>query len=112
MISATPHMNPWKQVLPLWGLFFILTLTGILRHELWLDEAQHFLIARDSGSLPELFRNMRYDGHVQLWNYLLFFIVHYISADPLAMQLLHLLIINAAVLLFLRFAPFSLMVKG
>lgn len=111
MTAAINHTSPWKQVLMVWSLFFLLTLTGILRHELWLDEAQHFLIARDSASIAELFHNMRYDGHVQLWNYLLYFITHFISSDPLAMQIFHLLVINAAALLLLRFAPFSLPVK-
>jgi hypothetical protein len=103
---------PWKVLMPLMLLYAIVSTIGILHHEIWLDEAQHFVIARDSASITDLYKNMQYDGHVQLWNYLLYFITHYISAEVIAMQLFHLLIINAAVFLFLRFAPFPLWIKG
>ena len=39
------------------------------------------------------------------------FITHYISARPIYMQLFHLLVINSAVFIFLRYAPFNLPVK-
>ena len=98
----------------LWMVMFVFTLIssiGICNHELWLDEAQHFLIARDSNSISDLYYNMRYDGHVRLWNVLLFFITHYISANPMAMQLFHLIIICSCVFIFLRYAPFDTITK-
>jgi hypothetical protein len=107
MSTGHHHTTPWLHVCIAGSIYFAFSLVGILNHELWLDEAQHFLIARDSDSISSLAGNMRYDGHVPLWNYLLYFITHYISDSPLAMQLLHLVIINAAVLIFLRHAPFS-----
>ena len=98
-------------MLPAASLFFIVSAIGIFNHELWLDEAQHFLIARDSDSLKSVYFNMQYDGHVRLWNFLLFFITHYISSNPVAMQVFHLLIINATVFIFLRSAPFDMITK-
>lgn len=98
----------------LWIAMFVFTLIsaiGICNHELWLDEAQHYLIARDSNSIGDLYYNMRYDGHVRLWNGLLFFITHYISANPLAMQLFHLIIICSCVFIFLKYAPFDTITK-
>ena len=35
-------------------LFFIIALIGIIHHELWRDEIQAWLVARDSNSLVEL----------------------------------------------------------
>jgi len=105
------NITPLKIVLPVLAVYFAITLFGILHHEIWLDEAQHFLIARDSTSISTLFTNMKYDGHVQLWNYLLFFITHYISTKVIALQVFHLLIVNAAAFVLLRYAPFSLLVK-
>jgi hypothetical protein len=102
---------PLKKILPLSLVFLILSAIGIFRHELWLDEAQHFLIARDSDSLAEVYVHMQYDGHVRLWNFLLYFITHYISASPLSMQIFHWLIINATVFILLRSAPFRIPVK-
>src|ERR1700691_4076213 len=88
---------PLKKILPLSLVFLILSAIGIFSHELWLDEAQHFLIARDSDSLQEVYFHMQYDGHVRGWNFLLYFITHYISANPLYMQVFHWLIINITV---------------
>ena len=111
MSPGHQHTTPWLQVCIAGFIYFALSLWGILNHELWLDEAQHFLIARDSDSISAIAGNMKYDGHVPLWNYILYFITHYVSDSPLAMQLVHLLIINAAILLFLRHAPFSWALK-
>ncbi|HZE76598.1 MAG TPA: hypothetical protein VE091_14900, partial [Gemmatimonadales bacterium] len=36
-------------------------------HELWRDEAQPWLVALHSGSLLELFRHIKYEGHPGLW---------------------------------------------
>ena len=94
--------NILKIVLPVTLIFFIISAIGIYNHELWLDEAQHFLIGRDSDSVTSMYYNMQYDGHVRLWNYCLFFITHYISATPFAMQTFHLMIITATVFIFLR----------
>ena len=79
---------------------------GMLRHEIWRDEFQAWLLAAESGSLPELFHNLRHDGHPALW-YLLLFAISRVTGAPWAMQILHLAIAAAAVFLFARNAPFS-----
>ena len=98
-------------VLPVFLIYVTIVGVGMHYHELWLDECQHFLIGRDSDSLSGLYWNMRYDGHPRLWNFMLFFITHFISSSYIGMQVLHLLIIAGAVWLFLRYAPFTLLVK-
>ena len=65
---------PLSQLFPVLFLYLVISIAGLYYHELWLDEAQHFLIGRDSNSLPALYNNMRYDGHPRLWNFLLYFI--------------------------------------
>ena len=102
---------PLNFVLPALLTFFIISAFGIYNHELWLDEAQHFLIARDSNSLTDLYYNMEYDGHVRLWNILLFFITHDISMSPISMKVFHLMIICTTVFIFLRYAPFDNITK-
>ncbi len=79
---------------------------GMLRHEMWRDELQAWLLAAGSGTLPELFHNMRYEGHPALWH-LLLFAVSRITDALWAMQVLHLVIAAAAVFVFARNAPFS-----
>ncbi|MDB5257436.1 MAG: hypothetical protein JWM14_2131 [Chitinophagaceae bacterium] len=86
-------------------VYFILSYTGILHHELWLDESHHYLLARNSHSLGELFYNARYEGHPLTWNLLLFVLTTF-THNPFYMQLLHIVISTAAVFLFLRYAPF------
>ncbi|HKR07123.1 MAG TPA: hypothetical protein VJY62_20970 [Bacteroidia bacterium] len=87
-------------------IYFALSFLGILHHEMWLDEMHHFLLARDSDSLSELYFNARYDGHPLLWNILLLLITRF-THDPFYMQLLHIIISTAAVIIFLRNAPFT-----
>jgi hypothetical protein len=83
------------------SIFFLLSLIGILHHEIWLDEAQHFLIARDSRSLLELFRVCRIEGHPILWNILLFLITRF-SSNPFWMQFVHIMISCVTVTFLLK----------
>src|ERR1700761_8301768 len=106
-----PQATPLKWVLPIMLLYSICAVTGILHHEIFLEEAQQLTIGRDSNSIIDVFKNMLYEGHVTLWNSILYFITHYISPRPVYMQLFHLLVINATVFIFLRYAPFNLPVK-
>jgi hypothetical protein len=92
------------------GVFFSLSFAGILRHKMWRDEYQAWLLARDSHSLPGLLRNMRYDGHPALWHVCLFFITA-MTRNPFWMQLFHILISASFVYLFNRYSPFPLLEK-
>ena len=105
------QVTPYKYVIPIILVYCIASVTGMLHHELFLEEAQQLTISRDSTSIADVFRNMLYEGHVTLWNTFLFFITHYISAKPVYMQLFHLIVISYAVFLFLRYAPFNITVK-
>lgn len=71
---------------------------------MWRDEMGPWLIARDSSSLFDIFRNIRYDGHPSLW-YLLVWPLTRLTADPEAIKLLNLGISAAAVFLIARAAP-------
>ena len=89
-------------------LYFIISLVGILHHEIWLDESQHWLLARDSNSFSDIIFNTRYEGHPILWNIVLYLITRF-SSNPFWMQLLHILVSAAAVLIFLKKSPFPLL---
>ncbi len=91
-------------------LYLLVGMIGVAHHELWLDEAHHWLLARDSASIAELWRNTRLEGHPVLWSLLLYGVSR-ITPDPLAMQLLHVLIAAAAVFIFAYKAPFSRVFK-
>ena len=90
--------------------FFLLALINISRHEMWRDELQTWLTAKDSGSLIELVHNMRYDGHPGLWH-LLLYCLSSLTDNPAAMQLLHLAIATATVYVLARYSPFTKLQK-
>jgi hypothetical protein len=100
---------PFKNILIV-CIYFLLSLVGILHHEIWLDEAHHFLLARDSSSLCNLFFNARYDGHPLLWNVLLYVLTQF-THDVFYMQLFHVIISTTAVFVFVKYSPFGFIEK-
>jgi hypothetical protein len=89
----------------------VISAVGLHYHELFLDEAHHFLVSRDSSSLSDFYNNLRYDGHPRLWGALLFLITHFITPDPVGMQVLQWLFAMAGAYVLLRYGPFTLWMK-
>ena len=85
--------------------FLLLSSIGIAYHEIWLDEAQHFLLARDSDSFAEWARNCHNEGHPLLWDVILFLITRF-SNHVLTMQIVHLIISLMSVTVICRI-PFG-----
>ena len=95
------------------GLTFLFLGVGAFtasHHEMWRDEIQAWLLARDSGSVFELFAHLKYEGHPGLWHLCLMPLT-YITHAPVIMQVFHLLIAGVTVYLFVRHAPFNLLQK-
>ncbi len=93
------------------GLFAVLGIIGILNHEMWRDEMQAWLLAKDSGSLLGLIRNSRYEGHPLLWHICLYGLAK-ITHNPLIMQGFHLSLAICSVALIVKTSVFSLLQKG
>lgn len=91
-------------------VFLALTFIGILNHEMWRDELQAWLIARDSSSISNLFQNLRYEGHPGLWHLCLYFLSRF-THNPIVMQLFHLALATGVIYLFARFSPFTKLEK-
>jgi hypothetical protein len=87
--------------------YLCLSVAVVAHHEMWGDELQTWLLVRNSGSIPELFRHLRYEGHPALWHLLLYTLQHTISTAPQAMQWLHLGIATATVAIVALTAPFT-----
>lgn len=98
--------SPTKSAVLLTLIYFAVATFGILHHEMWSDEFQAWLIARDSASIIELVKNIRYEGSGPLW-YLLLYPLAHISHNPVSMQILHVSIASACVYLVTRYAPFA-----
>ena len=58
--------NDWLTHLVLL-IYIVLISVTISKHEPWADEAQAWLLARDSNPFDLLFKNLRYEGHPPLW---------------------------------------------
>ncbi len=103
--DITPGFVKWVVL-----AFFFLGLLLMVSHEMWCDEMQAWLIARDSNSLGELFQNLRYEGHPGLWHSALYLLSRF-TTQPLAMQLFHLVLASGAVYIFLKYSPFTKLQK-
>jgi hypothetical protein len=87
-------------------IFLSLGLIGILNHEMWFDELQAWMIARDSSSINNLFQNLRYEGHPGLWHIGLYVLSRF-TDNPVVMQLYHLLIATTGAYVFIKYSPFN-----
>jgi len=77
-------------------IFFVaLLLSNISSHELWRDETDAWLVARDSTSIRELLSNVRNTGRPPLW-YLLLYGASHVNEDILLLQVMTFLISASA----------------
>ena len=64
-------MMPKKETHYALGLAFFFLAVGAYttsHHEMWRDEIQAWLLARDSASVFELFAHLKYEGHPGIWH--------------------------------------------
>lgn len=101
-ISSLSFNSPWLIII----IFSLLGFIGIMNHAMWRDELNPWLIIRDSQNFADLITNIRYEGHPVLWYFFLAF-VRRIADNPLIMQLFHLTITIASVVIFWLYSPFS-----
>ncbi len=86
--------------------FTLLSLLLLFNHEPWRDEAQAWLLARDSTSIGALIGQMGYEGSPALWHVILFLPAQ-LGLPYRTMFIIHFLIMLTAVITFMRHAPFS-----
>ncbi len=85
--------------------FLLLAAVGILRHEMWRDEWQGWLIAAESGSFGDLLERIKREAHLPLWHVCLF-VLSRVLDSAVGMQAFHVLVATGSVFVFARFAPF------
>jgi hypothetical protein len=84
---------------------FVILVILFQAHEVWRDEARALNIVLESGSPLALLRNLHNEGHPALW-YLLLYVAHGIFQTKAVLAVLSLLIAEAAVFVFVAYAPF------
>ncbi len=87
-------------------LFAFISFWSVSFHEMWRDEVQAWLLARDSNTIFDLFRNLKYEGHPGLWHLILFPLTR-IFKYPISMQFLHVIIGLLNIYLLFRYSPFK-----
>src|SRR6186713_846177 len=100
------NLTPARFALMVTTGFFVIALLGMLSHEMWRDEHQAWLVARDANSLPQLLDNMNYEGNPALWHFFLYWISR-VTHDPIYMQAFHLLVATSFIFIFNRYATLS-----
>ena len=91
-------------------LYFVVGAIIMAYHEPWRDEAQAWLIVRDSSPF-ELFARLRTEGHPMLW-YLVLMPFAKLGLPYITMGIISLLIMSVTMFLFLKWAPFGKLVKA
>jgi len=97
------------------GAVFVLYVAAVSftawHHEPWFDEAQAWLIARDSGLIELLTDRLRYEGSPGLWH-LLLAVPAKLGLPYRTISLISVTLAIATVFLFLRYSPFTWHVKA
>jgi hypothetical protein len=88
------------------AILFAANALRLLRHAMWRDELQAFMIARASASPLDLLHNLKYEGHPALWHLLLWLATR-VTGNPAAMQFLELGIAAGIWLLVCCASPFG-----
>lgn len=84
---------------------------SMTHHELWGDEIHSWNIAKASGTLSDLFQNIRYEGHPPLW-YICLWSVSKLTHQAYIFQFLHFLFATFAIGVLLFKSPLPALVKA
>lgn len=90
-------------------IYITLLIITIFKHEPWADEAQAWLLARDTNPFDLIFKNLRYEGHPALW-----YMILIIPAKILpyrAISVISAIIAISGVFLLLYRSPFPKYIK-
>lgn len=90
-------------------LYFAVVLFTMFHHEIWMDEAQAWLVAKSPGFL-NLLKEIRVEGHPILW-YLILMPFAKLNLPVIFMQIVSVFFMTAAMALLLWKSPFNKFTK-
>src|SRR5205085_4524514 len=108
-ISVVQYIKERYQLI-VFSVFVTLLAIAVSHHEPWMDEAQAWLLAKDTGFKELFLKYLRYEGSPGLWHLILmipaklglpYFTINILSAGFAA----------AGVWLFIKYAPFPPIIK-
>lgn len=108
---SRPLFRPAPSELVLWLLFAAVTLVMVCFHEPWRDEAQQYVLVRDT-TLLELVRHMKYESQFLLWYLLSWLLVRVCGFSIFGLALVHWAVSCCTAFLVLCRAPFRLLTRA
>ncbi len=110
IINSETQQNEDFYIAVILSIYAIVSFNVVLNHEIWRDEAQSFLIARDSFSPIGLFLNTRLEGHPIFWHIVITPLVH-IFKSIYIFQIFHTCIGLCIAYTILKYSPFNFFYK-
>lgn len=105
------HKSDNKYIV--YGFFAILAVIIFYQtsiHVMWRDELQTWLVAKESSSLFDLYRNTRYEGHPLLWH-LILWASSKITDNPNSIKVINSLFSITSCYLIIRYGRFPLVTR-
>lgn len=91
-------------------VWILIVSVSALHHEMWRDEVRALAMALDGDNFWDIFKTLRNEGHPILWYWILR-VSYWLWPTPVVLQVVSILIAYAAVMLFLKKAPFHIIVR-
>jgi len=109
--SARPLFRPSAAELILWLLFVFVTLVMVRYHEPWRDEAQGYVLVRDT-TLAGLVLHMKFESQFLLWYLFTWPFIHLFGMSIFGVALMHWALSCSTAYLIVRRAPFRLLTRA
>lgn len=93
------------------GVYLLALGVMLRRHEPWFDEAQAWLLARDTNPWSLMAEHLRYEGSPGLWH-LLLMVPAKLGLPYLTLNLISVLLAGLGAFAFVRYSPFPPLVKA
>jgi len=110
--SSSSFCGGWTNIFSLSVLLFWLGVVIFVafHHEMWRDEAHCLYVALSADSLWQLPSAVKNEGHPILW-YLVLWLGYHLTETPVVLQVVSIIIGFSSIVLFFRFAPFTVWFK-
>ena len=94
----------------LFAILVVVNVTRTLRHAMWRDETQIFMLALYSRSPWSLLLKLKHEAQPGLWH-MLVWVTTRISSNPMSVQVLHIALALGTWIIIYRWSPFSRLEK-
>lgn len=108
-LSIVEYIKERYQLI-VFAIYLILLAIAVSHHEPWMDEAQAWLLAKDTGFKELFLKYLRYEGSPGLWH-LLLMIPAKLGLPYFTINIISAVFAASGVWLFIKYAPFPILIK-